>query len=168
VLALFAVAACGTDETTTDDTTMMTDTTVMAPAPAPGTGMGMGADTGMSGTMGAGAMDATGDLDATIAAAEGGLTSLAPGAAVSNIEMWQGRLRAANNPALSTIADDLEELKTELGRSPINGTAVGSILSRVGERTTAAASGADPAVSQRITRLGTLLSQAGTQLGGSR
>jgi hypothetical protein len=111
--------------------------------------------------------DGMAELDATIAAAEGGLTTLAPSAAVSNIEGWQTRLRAANNPALTGIADDLEQLKGELQKGTVDGQAIGRLLTEVGEKTTSAAAAAQPGAGEKVSRLGTLLTQAGRQLSGS-
>jgi len=140
---------------TTDTVGMGTTTEATTP--------GMGTATDM-GTMPGAAGDHTAKLDETIAAAEGGLTNLPANAAVSNIEGWENRLRAAGDPALNPIADDLAQLRQELQRTPVDGAAVGRLLTRLGEQTSAAAAGADPAVSQRLNRLGNLLSQAGNQL----
>jgi hypothetical protein len=157
VLVAFA-AGCGTDDTQTAG--MTTDTVGMGTTTettTPGMGTGMGTTAGTTG-------DAEAELDATIQAAEGGLTNLPVSAAVSNIEGWENRLRAAGDPSLQPIADNLASLRQELQSPSIDGAAVGRLLNQLGQQTTEAAAGADPAVSQRLNRLGTLLSQAGTQL----
>ena len=103
------------------------------------------------------AVTAQGTLDAVTAA--GGLTALAPGAAVSNIDGWIAQL--AGNEAFAPTVEGLETLKTQLTTDPLDGAAIGQTLSMLGEQTTAAAGG-DGALEQ----LGSALSAAGAQLSG--
>ena len=89
----------------------------------------------------------------------GGLTDLAPGAAVANIDGWIAQLEA--DPAFSETVTDLRTLKDQLQTTPLDGAAIGATLSRLGEQTTAVA--ADNAGLQQ---LGDALSGAGAQLTG--
>lgn len=130
--------------------------------------------TGMTGTTTPGAATTgappTGDaalLQGTISAAEGGLTRLPAAAAVQNIEAWQARLRGSNNPTLRQVHDDLGRLRTELQRSSLDRQAIGRLLTSLGQNTTAAAASADATSRPQLTRLGSLLSTAGSQLSGS-
>lgn len=104
-------------------------------------------------------------LDSTTALAESGLPSVAPGAALPLIETWQEALRDADNPAMTAIASDLEELKEEMQAQSIDGVAVREILVRLGNKTSAAAESADSTVARRLERLGTLLREAGARGG---
>lgn len=108
-------------------------------------------------------------LDSTIALAESGLATVTPSAAVPLIQAWQQRLDEADNPALTSISEDLEQLKGELQASTIDGSAVGDILTRLGEKTTAAAeSAADSSAAPQLGQLGTLLTEAGAQFAGAQ
>jgi len=89
----------------------------------------------------------------------GGLTNLAPGAAVDNIDAWIARLEG--NADFARVVEDLETLKSQLQASPIDGAAVGATLQSLGEATTAAAAG-DGA----LETLGTTLTDAGNSLAG--
>lgn len=146
------LAACGTDETVevddvdvVDDAAMMDDDAMMD-------------DTMVDDDMAAtDAVTAQGTLDAVGAA--GGLTALAPGAAVANIDGWIAQLEG--NEAFAPTVEGLRTLKTQLTTDPLDGAAIGQTLSMLGEQTTAAAGG-DTALEQ----LGSALSAAGAELSG--
>ncbi len=101
---------------------------------------------------------AQGTVDAVTAA--GGLTSLAPGAAVSNIDGWIAQLQG--NPDFAPVVTDLETLKTQLTSSPLDGSAIGATLQSLGAATTGAAGG-----DSALETLGSTLTSAGDQLAGS-
>lgn len=106
------------------------------------------------------------DLENTNAALEGGITSLAPSAAVRVIDLWYGTLKNAERDDLHAIANLLAGLKDELQADRLDGRAIGNLLLRLGEQTTNAAADADDArLSPKLERLGTLLSRAGSTLG---
>ena len=107
------------------------------------------------------------DLDATIEALQGDITSMDPGAAVDNINAWQAELEASGDEALQSIANDLGELKNQLGQMPPNGSEVGATLTRLGEQTTQAAANAEAGIAEQLNQLGSLLSDAGAQLSGA-
>ena len=101
-------------------------------------------------------------LDQTVTALEGGLTSLSPSAATSNIDSWIETL--GGNESLGTITDGLRDLKDALTSTPLDGARIGGLLTQLGAQTTSAASTADGASSAQVNRLGSLLSQAGKSL----
>jgi hypothetical protein len=109
--------------------------------------------------------DARQHLDATLGLFDSGVAALSPTAARASIERWLDTL--AGHDGLNDIATALGELRSELASTPINGDAVGRILTRLGERTTEAADGAeDDAVATKLQRLGGLLARAGGTLTG--
>ncbi len=114
-------------------------------------------DTMVDDTMADDAVTAQGTLDAVGAA--GGLTALAPGAAVANIDGWIAQLEG--NEAFAPTVEGLQTLKMQLTTDPLDGAAIGQTLSMLGEQTTAAAGG-DGALEQ----LGSALSAAGAELSG--
>lgn len=106
----------------------------------------------------------TSDLDATIDALHGGIMAISPSAAVSTIDGWQAQLQSANQPELQAIANDLGELKRQLTSGDLNGRAIGQLLTRLAERTSAAAGSADGAKQGKLQQLAQLLSKAGRSL----
>lgn len=105
----------------------------------------------------------TSQLDATIAALQGGLTN-AVGAAGPNIASWIKTLQG--NTQLSGISAELQKLHDALtGGSPDPGTLAQS-LSTLGEHTTKAASAATPDAQDKLRQLGQALSSAASQLKG--
>ena len=102
------------------------------------------------------------DLDQTVSAAEGGLTKLAPAAAIAIIQRFEDKLDNSNDPALTDIAKDLEKLREELKDDTVDGGDTGDILKRLGEKVTKVA--AKPGSPAQLNRLGAALSSAGKQL----
>lgn len=100
-------------------------------------------------------------------ALRGGLTSVPVGTAVTLINAIGRDLQASGNPALGSIAGDLEQLSAALGASEVDGARVGTLLSRVGRKVTAASGTQSGAVRSTLASLGGQLSGAGRQLGGS-
>jgi hypothetical protein len=165
--ALVATAACSGGE----NQTAATDSAAMGSATTPaGTITDSGMTTGTGTGVGAASANNLNDpstvtqLDAIVSAAEGGLTSLSGSAAIAAIDPIREKLHNSGQPALESIADDLDALKDELEESKIDGAKVGAILNRVGPKVTTVSSspGAPPALS----KLGTLLTTAGGKLGG--
>lgn len=103
-------------------------------------------------------MGQTADLDSTISALQGGLTSLPPEAAVSNIESWQQQLQGTE------IATTLEQLKTALTSGGATGQSVGQLLTQLGTQTASSASNGGDAAS-KLQQLAQMLTQAGSSLG---
>ena len=107
------------------------------------------------------------ELDGTISALSGGITSLSPATAVSNIESWESQLQATGDPKLSGIAADLNALKAELTSGKLDGAAIGQLLVQLGTATSDVAGQADEANQSKLTTLGSLLTKAGSALGGN-
>lgn len=101
-------------------------------------------------------------LDQTISALDGGITSLSPSAATSNIDGWIETL--SGNESLAGIASGLRDLKTALTSTPLDGARIGGLLTELGAQTRSAAATADPESSAKVARLGGLLENAGTAL----
>lgn len=101
------------------------------------------------------AVSAQGTLDAVQSA--GGLTNLAPSAALSNIDGWISQLEG--NADAAPVVENLRTLRSQLQEDPLNGSAIGQTLVTLGEQTTAAAAG-DTALEQ----LGEALTSAGQGL----
>jgi hypothetical protein len=163
--ALVATAACSKGETAAGDSAAMGSATTPA-----GTVTDSGMTTGMGTGVGAASANNLNDpstvtqLDAIVSAAEGGLTSLSGSAAIAAIDPIREKLHNSGQPALESIADDLDALKDELEESTINGAKVGAILNRVGPKVTTVSSG--PGAPPALSKLGTLLTTAGGKLGG--
>lgn len=102
-------------------------------------------------------------LDATIEALRGGLTS-AQSDAASTIESWITTLRGAGNPTFDSVADDLESLHTQLSGGAPDGVKISSTLRSLGEKTSGAASSAEGVTADKLNELGSLLNQAADQL----
>ncbi|MDX1530358.1 MAG: hypothetical protein R3362_02410 [Rhodothermales bacterium] len=109
--------------------------------------------------------DARTQLDGTLSALEGGVTALSPAAARGTIERWLNTL--AEHDGLNDVATALGELRDALAAPRLRAGTIGPILSRLGERTTAAAGQAeDDEVARRVRTLGRTLSRAGDALSG--
>ena len=106
-------------------------------------------------------MSATSDLDATISALQGGLTSIPPEAAVSNIESWQGQLQEA----APEIANLLGELKTALMTGSVTPESLSELLTDLGVETATVGESAGGEAGAKVEELGAMLSQAGASLG---
>lgn len=100
-------------------------------------------------------------VEGTISALESGVTNIPLDAALANIEGWQTTLAASDDTALQALAAQLGELATALQAETIDPAEVSSLLSSLGEGTTAAAGG-----DTQLESLGSLLTQVGGSLGG--
>jgi hypothetical protein len=102
---------------------------------------------------------------ATIAQLEGGLDQFPLSKAVSRIEDWQRVLIASENDELRGIGEDLKRLHDHLLGPNLDGSAIGALLVRLGEQTTAVAPQAEEEDTGRaLQRLGSLLVHAGRAL----
>lgn len=102
------------------------------------------------------------DVAGTVSALEGGITNLAPAAALDNINGWIAQLDGMDGA--DDIVEGLEELRDALGASPLDGEYIGEILSELGEETTEVAATVTGAQQDGLMRLGELLSTAGASL----
>ncbi|MEL6615069.1 MAG: hypothetical protein AAFQ43_04995 [Bacteroidota bacterium] len=103
------------------------------------------------------------DVPGTIAALESGLTAIPLADATANIDGWIATLEGTQ---FTDISASLQALRTDLQAESIDGAAVGAHLSRLGELTTEAATGASSSSQEGLMRLGELLSTAGSSLTG--
>jgi hypothetical protein len=103
-------------------------------------------------------------VDSVNAAAKSGLTSVPATVAVGLVRGIETQLRASRNASLRSIATDLRALRTELGRSTVNGRQVGAILRRVGPKVTRVASTQSGALATTLRELGGELTTAGRSL----
>ncbi len=103
----------------------------------------------------------TSEIDQTISALKGGLTSVPATTAVSVIDSFEGQVRGLG---ATEIADNLAKLKQLLTSGSASGSEIGSVLSQLGSQTTSAASGGDASLSSKLKELGQLLSGAGSSL----
>lgn len=168
--AVAVLAACAPKSDTPAN-----DTTAMGVSPAAtSTSAGVTVDSGMngmgtsSGTTGNNRLsdaNTVSQVDAVIAAAQGGLTKLSPKAAIDALDPLREKLHNSGEPTLEKIADDLDDLKDELDNDKIDGRKVGGILQKLGTNTTAASSGSSAgAASAKLATLGKLLTTAGNSL----
>lgn len=103
-------------------------------------------------------------LDSTVEALSGDLTKM-DGRTARSVEGWITILDDSGNKALKPIADGLRTLQTELGKDKLNGSAIGKVLTQLGEQTTACAAGVeDKDVAKKIKSIGDLLSKGGKAL----
>jgi hypothetical protein len=102
------------------------------------------------------------EFDSTTAALNQGVRSLAIERAVSEVEGWQKRLEASNDPLLQPIADNLGALKELLTAETLDGGAIGRLLVDLGDQTQAVAvSGKAAPVADRLQLLSQLLTDEG-------
>lgn len=102
------------------------------------------------------------DVQGTISALNGGITNLAPSAALDNINGWITQLDGMDGA--DDIVENLRELRETLGDTPLDGEYIGEILSELGEETTEIAGTVTGAQQDGLMRLGELLSSAGASL----
>ena len=105
--------------------------------------------------------DSTSQLDATLNALQGGLSSAA-GAAGPNIQGWIQTLQG--NQQLSGISSELKKLETAISSG--DSSTIASSLSTLGQHTTQAASSATADSKDKLMKLGQALSSAASQLKG--
>ena len=146
LLLAFTLTACTEADTTTVETTEP-DVTVVDPVEPMETDDVMLDDE----------VTAQSTLDAVTAA--GGLTDLAPGAAVANIDAWIAKLDGMDGT--SGVVDGLRTLKTQLTAETLDGNAIGETLMSLGEQTTAVAGD-----NEALGTLGGALTSAGETLTG--
>ncbi len=101
-------------------------------------------------------------LQQTLDAAQGGLTSIDPATAAANVRSWQATLSGANFPGAQQLNSDLSQLATALESGDLTGA--GPLLSRLGSSTSSAASAAPSEDQDGLQQLGSALSDAGSQL----
>jgi hypothetical protein len=112
-----------------------------------------------------GDMAGAAQMDSLIAVLDRGITTVPQAEAMAAISGFESYLSSATDPALSGMASEFAALRTQLQTTPVDNKAVGAALTRLGSRATTAAQSAGPN-SDRVSRLATALTNAGTKLGG--
>ena len=105
----------------------------------------------------------TSELDQTIAALQGELTSVPPTTALDVIDSFEQQVQGLG---AGEIASNLSKLKQLLTSGNATGSDIGQVLTSLGEETTLVASGADAEISIKLKRLGDLLTSVGNSLSG--
>jgi hypothetical protein len=118
-----------------------------------------------SGGAAGGDMAGAAQMDSLIAVLDRGITTVPQAEAMAAISGFESYLSSATDPALSGMASEFAALRTQLQTTPVDNKAVGAALTRLGSRATTAAQSAGPN-SDRVSRLATALTNAGTKLGG--
>lgn len=104
----------------------------------------------------------------TISLLRQGVRNIALNKAMQNINGWQRRLQQqSGNPALAQINTTLDQLKTELQATQLDGPAVGDLLLQLGQQTNQAAQNVSGHHRQQLQQLGQVLSDAGRRLSGN-
>ena len=106
------------------------------------------------------------EIAATVDDLERGLTVLPLSKGINRIDDWRREILATENADLHPVADALGELHTALTGEGRDSATIGRLLTSLGERTEAAADGADEALRSGLRRLGSLLRHAGSAIGG--
>ena len=106
----------------------------------------------------------TAELDQTIAALQGELTSVPPTTALDIIDSFEQQVQGLG---ASEIASDLSTLKQLLTSGSATGSDIGQVLTSLGKKTTLVASGADAEISTKLKQLGGLLTSVGNSLLGA-
>ncbi len=103
------------------------------------------------------------DLDSTIATLEEGLRSLPIERAISEVDGWQKKLEATDDPGLQPIVDNLRELKELLAaEGTFENPDVARLLVELGDRAQAVAvSGTASPVADKLQLLSHILTEEG-------
>ena len=103
------------------------------------------------------------DLDSTIATLEEGLRSLPIERAISEVDGWQKKLEATDDPGLKPIVDNLRELKELLAaEGTFENPDVARLLVELGDRAQAVAvSGTASPVADKLQLLSHILTEEG-------
>jgi hypothetical protein len=107
------------------------------------------------------AVSSTTNLEQTITAFQGGLTSIPPMKALSLIGDFEQQMRSLG---ATQIASDLEELKHLLTSGTATSSAISKVLVSLGSQTKSAAASAEPTVSSKLMQLGELLAFTGASM----
>ena len=102
------------------------------------------------------------DFDPTISALRGGVENLAIERALSEIDGWEQKLEESGDPQLAPIAENLRQLRALLTDDRLDDTAIGLLLSVLGEQVHGVASGSlGESIGGKLRQLGGLLATEG-------
>lgn len=105
------------------------------------------------------------DLETTVRALEGGVTSLMPSTALGLIRRWARALASHDDESLRAIAADLADLEHALTADRLDGRRIGALLSSLADHTSAVSAHAlDEPLRTLLGRLATALARAGRAL----
>lgn len=97
----------------------------------------------------------------TTLALDRGVTQLAPSAAASNIDGWLRRLEGSDFAQRDQIVSSLRDLRTEVQRSPVDGSRIAELMDELGRWTVLAG---EDAHNPQVQRLGRTLSLAAERI----
>jgi hypothetical protein len=97
---------------------------------------------------------------ATIKHIADGAKSFTISAAVNNIEGWEKTLKEMDAPGAKALVTDLEHLKKLLHADPIDGSAVKTLVGKLGKATVTFAGKADSKNADKVKQLGEALTAA--------
>ena len=103
---------------------------------------------------------ATTRFQTTLDAIKGGVQNFTTEKAISNIEGWEEYLSKHNHEGVRTVVQDLGKLKKLLQADQIDGSAIKSLVSKLGKDTVAVAGKDETANADHIRKLGEALSKA--------
>lgn len=103
-------------------------------------------------------------FDTTIKAFQEDLTEFGVAKGIKNIDGWMDKLEQADFRGAKVIHENLGKLKGQLEADDLDGAAIAKLLRTLGEETKRAASHAEGAGSEKITRLAELLLKSGADL----
>lgn len=106
-------------------------------------------------------------IDTVIVNAETDLTRMSPTLAVPLITSIRNTLSSNRDERVRMVAMELDSLRLQLSRTPIDGVATGRVLRRLGARTQVAASAAG-VMAGKVARLADLLRDTGNRLTAAR
>ena len=99
-------------------------------------------------------------FDSTIKHIKDGVKGFTIAAATKNIEGWEATLEKVEVSGAKTIIKDLEALKKQLHKDPIDGEAVKKLIAKLGKETVAIAGKKDVKGAEKIKALGEALTEA--------
>lgn len=105
------------------------------------------------------------DFDSTLSTLREGVIEVAVGQAKEEVDGWQQKLAATDDPELVPVADNLARLSIELDREPLDGVVISGLMTTLADQTRALAS-SDVAgtVGDKLEQLGGLLASEGASL----
>ncbi len=107
------------------------------------------------------------EVDSTVSTLREGVMQLALDRAVSEVDGWQRKLAATDNPELVPISDNLTALSTELRREPLDGMVIGGLLSTLGRQVQeVSGTGTGKPIADKLEGLSRLLASEGGLISG--
>ena len=107
------------------------------------------------------------DFEPTISALQGGVIQLEIGQAAAEVETWERRLEATDDPELQSIAGNLGALRTLLSTDDTDVAAARPLLTTLGEQVRQViSSDAGALVAEQLQQLSELLTREGRSLSG--